>query len=127
MNLGAPSLTANPGWATGHFLVPGKSKVSLKRSCGPSSDALAWGSRALTAWGPMGPFPGTSFQTRVGIEYSFILSHSLMASFFLTGRSRSPGTGQADNLLHQEFDILLIISNQGGNAPFHDGDTGHLC
>lgn len=81
MNPGAPSLTANPGWAAGHFLVPGKSKASLKRSCGPSSDAPAWGSRA-TSSGPMGPFPGASFQTRVGSEYSdsFILSHSLIAS-----------------------------------------------
>lgn len=38
---------------------------------------------AVTASGLMGPFPGTSFQTRVGSEYSdsFILSHSHRLSF----------------------------------------------
>lgn len=58
----------------------------------------------------------------------FILSPALISSLSpLTGMSKSPGTGLADNLLHQEFDILLIVGIQKGNAPFHHGDTGHLC
>lgn len=53
------------------------------------------------------------------------LSYSLLLS--PAGNSKAPGTGPADNLLYRELDILLILDIQGGDAPFHDGDTGHLC
>lgn len=60
-------------------------------------------------------------------DIHFILSHFFIFSLSVSGRSKTPGTSQADNLLHQEVDILLITSIQGSNALFHDGDTRHLC
>lgn len=89
-----------------------------------SSDAPVSGSCAPAAWGPKGLITVTSFQTRVlrvRIEYSGSSFHSVsvshILSFSLTGKSQALGTGLADNLLHQAFDVLLITRSR--EAMFH--------
>lgn len=109
----------------GHLLVPRNEKVKseesvLLRRCSSSCYSSVQSPVTLLQIGVF----------RMRTERSFfihfhVFSYSLSLS--LAGISKAPGTGPADNLPSPEFDILLILDVQGGSAPFHDGDTGHLC